>query len=148
MVIKRISPEETKQMLDSDERYIYLDVRTVPEFDAGHVPGAKNVPVMDRDPYGRMQLNPAFVKVVEAKFGKDAKCITGCQKGGRSMKAAELLLSNGFTTVVDMRGGFGGETDPIGQLTYPGWAPRGLPTTTESDPQDRYENLSEVPKDT
>ena len=148
MGIKRVSPEEAKQMLDSDERCIYLDVRTVPEFDAGHVPGAKNVPVMDRDPYGRMQLNPAFVKVVEAKFGKDANCITGCQKGGRSMKAAELLLSNGFTTVVDMRGGFGGETDPMGQLTYPGWSPRGLPTTTESDPQDRYENLSEAPKDT
>ena len=74
MEIKRISPEETKQMLDSDEGYIYLDVRTVPEFDAGHVPGAKNVPVMDRDPYGRMQLNPAFVEVVEAKFGKDGRC--------------------------------------------------------------------------
>ena len=147
MEMKRISPEETKQLLDSDEGYIYLDVRTAPEFDAGHVPGAKNVPVMDRDPYGRMQLNPKFVEVVEANFGKDTKCITGCQKGGRSMKAAELLLSSGFASVVDMRGGFGGETDPMGQLTYPGWDPRGLPTTTESGPQDRYENLSEAPKE-
>ncbi len=148
MEMKRISPEETKQLLDSDEGYIYLDVRTAAEFDAGHVPGAKNVPVMDRDPYGRMQLNPKFVEVVEANFGKDAPCITGCQKGGRSMKAAELLLSSGFTSVVDMRGGFGGETDPMGQITYPGWAPRGLPTTTESDPQDRFENLSEAPQET
>ena len=148
MEMKRISPEETKQLLDSDAGYIYLDVRTVPEFDAGHVPGAKNVPVMDRDPYGRMQLNPKFVEVVEANFGKDAPCITGCQKGGRSMKAAELLLSSGFTSVVDMRGGFGGETEPMGQITYPGWAPRGLPTTTESDPQDRFENLSEAPQET
>ena len=148
MEMKRISPEETKQLLDSDEGHIYLDVRTVAEFDAGHVPGAKNVPVMDRDPYGRMQLNPKFVEVVEANFGKDAPCITGCQKGGRSMKAAELLLSSGFTSVVDMRGGFGGETDPMGQITYLGWAPRGLPTTTESDVQDRYENLSEAPQET
>ena len=146
MEIKRTSPEEVKQLLDSDEGYMYLDVRTIPEFDAGHVPGAKNVPVMDRDPYGRMQLNPAFVEIVEANFGKDAKCITGCQQGGRSMKAAELLLSNGFTTVVDMRGGFGGEIDQMGQLTYPGWSSRGLPTTTESDPQDRYENLSKRPR--
>ena len=148
MEMKRISPEETKELLDSDAGYIYLDVRTAAEFDAGHVPGAKNVPVMDRDPYGRMQLNPKFVEVVEANFGKDAPCITGCQKGGRSMKAAELLLSSGFTSVVDMRGGFGGETDPMGQITYPGWAPRGLPTTTESSPQDRYENLSEAPQET
>ena len=148
MEIKRISPEEAKEFLESAEGYIYLDVRTVPEFDAGHVPGAKNVPVMGRDPYGRMQFNSQFVEIVEANFGKDAKCITGCEKGGRSMKAAELLLSNGFTTVVDMRGGFAGETDPMGQLTYPGWSPRGLPTTIESDSQDRYENLSEGPKDT
>ena len=148
MGIKRVSPEEAKRLLDSDECYIYLDVRTEGEFNAGHVPGAKNVPVMDRDPYGRMQLNPKFVEVVEANFSKDARCITGCLKGGRSMKAAELLLSRGFTSVVDMRGGFGGETDPMGQITYPGWGPRGLPTTTDSDAQDRYENLSETPQET
>ncbi len=42
MEIKRITPEQTKELLDSNTGYIYLDVRTVPEFDAGHVPGAKN----------------------------------------------------------------------------------------------------------
>jgi rhodanese-related sulfurtransferase len=42
--IKRITPEQTKELLDSNTGYIYLDVRTVPEFDAGHVPGAKNIP--------------------------------------------------------------------------------------------------------
>ena len=142
MEMKRISPEEVKELLESDEGYIYLDVRTVPEFDAGHVPGAKNVPVMDRDPYGRMQFNSQFVEIVEANFGRDAKCITGCEKGVRSMKAAELLLSAGFSNVVDMRGGYGGETDMMGQMIYPGWAPRGLPTATESDPKERYENLA------
>ncbi|HXM94731.1 MAG TPA: rhodanese-like domain-containing protein [Candidatus Dormibacteraeota bacterium] len=39
MEIKRIIPEQTKELLDSNAGYIYLDVRTVPEFDAGHVPG-------------------------------------------------------------------------------------------------------------
>ena len=143
MEIKRISPEETKELLESDEGYIYLDVRTVPEFAAGHVPGAKNVPVMGRDPYGRMQVNSQFVEIVEANFGKDAKCITGCEKGGRSMKAAELLLSAGFSNVVDMRGGYGGETDMMGQMIYPGWAPRGLPTATVSDLKECYENLAQ-----
>ena len=140
MALHRLSPEEVKELLESDEGYIYLDVRTVPEFDAGHVPDAKNVPVMGRDPYGRMQVNSQFVEIVEANFGKDAKCITGCEKGGRSMKAVELLLSAGFTKVVDMRGGYGGETDMMGQMIYPGWAPRGLPTATESDPKECYEN--------
>jgi rhodanese-related sulfurtransferase len=143
MEIKRITPEQAKELLDLDSGYIYLDVRTVPEFEAGHVPGAKNVPVVEPDGFGRMQLNPHFVGIVGANFGKDVKCITGCQKGGRSLKAAELLLAAGFTNVVDMRGGFGGETDEIGRLTFPGWAPRGLPTARESAPDDRYESLAQ-----
>ena len=142
MEIKRITPEQAKELLDSNTGYIYLDVRTVPEFEAGHVPGAKNVPVVEPDPFGRMQLNPRFVEIVEVNVGKDVKCITGCQKGGRSMKAAELLLQSGFANILDMRGGFGGETDEMGQLTFPGWAPRGLPTTRESATEDRYENLA------
>ncbi|MFQ5926623.1 MAG: rhodanese-like domain-containing protein [Terriglobia bacterium] len=142
MEIKRITPERAKELLDSNTGYIYLDVRTVPEFDAGHVPGAKNIPVVEPDPFGRMQLNPRFVEIVEANFGKDVQCITGCQKGGRSLKAAELLLQAGFRHVLDMRGGFGGETNEMGRLTFPGWAPRGLPTSRESPPQDRYENLA------
>lgn len=142
MEIKRITPEQAKELLDSNTGYIYLDVRRVPEFDAGHVWGAKNVPVAEPDPYGRMQLNPRFVETVEANFGKNVKCITGCQKGGRSLKAAELLLTAGFPQVLDMRGGYGGETDEIGRLTFPGWEPRGLPTSRESAAEDRYENLA------
>lgn len=141
MDIKRITPEQAKELLDSQSGYIYLDVRTVPEFEAGHVPGAKNVPVVEPDASGRMQLNPHFRAIVEKVFGKDAKLITGCQKGGRSLKAAELLLQAGFGDVVDMRGGFGGETDEMGRLSYPGWAPRGLPLCRSCSPDDRYGNL-------
>ena len=82
MQIKRITPEQAKELLDLDSGYIYLDVRTVPESEAGHVPGAKNVPVVEPDAFGRMQLNPHFVEIVEANFGKDVKWITGCQKRG------------------------------------------------------------------
>ena len=142
MEIKRITPEQTKELLDSKTGYVYLDVRTVPEFEAGHVPGAKNVPVLESDAFGRMQMNARFVQIVEANFGKDLQGITGCQKGGRSMKAAELLLQAGFANILDMRGGFGGETDEMGRLTFPGWAPRGLPTTRDSAPEDRYANLA------
>ena len=130
MEIKRITPEQTKELLDSNTGYIYLDVRTVPEFDAGHVPGAKNIPVVEPDASGRMLLNPRFVEIAEANFGKDVKCITGCQKGGRSIKAAELLLTAGFPNVLDMRG------------TFPGWSLRRLPTTRDSAAEDRYEDLA------
>ena len=110
MEIKRITPEEAKEFLDSNASYTYLDLRTVAEFEAGHVVGAKNIPVVEPDPYNRMQLNPRFLEIVQANFGTDSKCITGCQNGGRSLKAAELLLRAGLTHVLDMRGGFGGES--------------------------------------
>jgi rhodanese-related sulfurtransferase len=46
-------------------------------------------------------MNPRFAEIVEAHFGQDVKCITACQEGGRSLKAAELLLqSMNFTVVV------------------------------------------------
>ena len=143
MSVKRISPEEVKQLLDSDPECIYLDVRTVQEFDAGHVPGAKNIPLME-PAMGRMHLNAQFVEMVEGNFGKDAKLIIGCQVGGRSLKAAEMLQNAGFNRVLEMRGGFGGESDASGHLVFPGWAPRGLPVSYESAPGDRYETLSKA----
>jgi rhodanese-related sulfurtransferase len=107
-----------------------------------HVPDAKNIPVVEPDASGRMLLNPRFVEITEANFGKDVKCVTGCQKGGRSIKAAELLLTAGFPNVLDMRGGFGGETDEVGRVTFPGWSLRRRPTTRDSAAEDRYEDLA------
>ncbi len=142
MPVKRIAPDEAKSLLDSGEGYVYLDVRTVSEFDAGHVPGAKNVPFLDIDPArGGMAPNPQFVEIVAKNFPKDAKIICGCQRGGRSYKAAAVLLASGFTNVVDMRGGYGGEMDNCGCITFPGWAPRGLPTSAASKPEDQYDSL-------
>ena len=142
MSLKRVSPEEARDLLDSDEEYIYLDVRSVPEFEAGHAPGARNVPILHRT-YMGMRPNRDFVDVCERAFGKDAKIITACLKGGRSMQAARVLIANGFSGVVDMRGGFGGETDMTGAIVYPGWATCGLPVTTEASDEETYEGLSQ-----
>src|SRR6478752_7461108 len=94
MDVKRITPEQAKELLDQAQDYIYLDVRTVQEFDAGHVPGAKNIPLM-MSAMGRMQMNPDFVEIVESNFGKEQKLIVGCQKGGTSLKATEMLRQGG-----------------------------------------------------
>jgi rhodanese-related sulfurtransferase len=142
MNVKRITPDEAKELLESGQGYVYLDVRTANEFGAGHVPGAKNIPYLDVDPMrGGMAPNPEFVSIVERNFPKDANIICGCQRGGRSFKATEALLAAGFQNVVDMRGGYGGEMDNCGCTIFPGWAPRGLPTSSESKPEDRYESL-------
>jgi rhodanese-related sulfurtransferase len=140
MEVKRYSPEETKALLDSGQGYVYLDVRTVEEFEAGHVPGAKNIPFMIRGPMG-MAANPNFVQDVQENFSQEVRLVCGCQKGVRSLRAAQALLAAGFSGVSDMRGGFGGETDHCGCIVAPGWATSGLPVTKDSLPSDRYSSL-------
>jgi rhodanese-related sulfurtransferase len=122
--ITRISPKEASDKLA--EGWTYVDVRTVEEFEAGHPPGAVNVPIALAAP-GGMAPNPAFAGVMEAAFAKDAKIVVGCKAGGRSLRAAQALLSMGFTSVVDQRAGWDGARDPFGQLAEPGWSRTGLP---------------------
>jgi rhodanese-related sulfurtransferase len=136
---KRILPKEAAALLE--EGWVYLDVRSIPEFDEGHPAGASNVPLLHFQ-NGRMAPNPDFRRVVEANFAKDAKIVVGCKSGGRSLQAATLMESGGYTNVVDMRGGFGGERDPMGRASVPGWAAEGLPVEKTSPPEKTYEALS------
>jgi rhodanese-related sulfurtransferase len=41
---RRVSPQEAKDLMDK-EGYVYVDVRSIPEFEAGHPAGAFNVPI-------------------------------------------------------------------------------------------------------
>ena len=128
--ILRVSPEDAKKLLD--EGYTYLDVRTVAEYAAGHPAGARNIPVLIQSPQG-MAPNPDFLDVVEANYPRDARLVVGCKAGGRSARAAEMLVGMGFTNIVDQRAGFEGARNAFGALTEPGWAPAGLPIETETE---------------
>jgi rhodanese-related sulfurtransferase len=128
--IKRISPAEAKQLVD--EGWVYLDVRSEPEFAAGHPSGAQNVPLMHAGQRG-MAPNTDFLSMVEALYPKDAKLVLGCKSGGRSLRAAEMMAGAGYTNVVDQRAGFDGTRDAFGQLSEPGWAPAGLPVDTATN---------------
>jgi len=131
MSVKQTDPLQTNDLLQKDKTVAYVDVRTVQEFQAGHVPGSVNIPVMIPDPSsGRMTPNPNFVQAMEAAFQKDRKLILGCQAGGRSQYAADLLDKNGYTDVSNMQGGFGGAKDPMGRVVTPGWLQCNLPVET------------------
>jgi len=128
MNVKIIGAEQAKQILDSDTNVVYIDVRTEQEFQNGHVPKSINIPVVWPDPSTRqMKPNPDFVKAVSSQFGKDKKIIVGCQAGGRSQFAAELLVQDGFQDVTNMQGGFGGARDPMGRVIAAGWTQLGFP---------------------
>ncbi|XP_022741714.1 rhodanese-like domain-containing protein 15, chloroplastic [Durio zibethinus] len=93
----------------------YLDVRTPEEFNAGHAPGAINIPYMYKVGSGMIK-NPNFLTEVSSHFGKYDEIIVGCQLGKRSLMAASDLLADGFTAVTDIAGG------------YAAWTQNGLPT--------------------
>ena len=139
MAVKRVSPAEARDLVDT-QGYVYVDVRSLPEFAAGHPAGAYNVPLMNMGA-GGMAPNPDFMAVMGA-FPKDAKLVVGCKAGGRSARAASMLESAGYTNVVDQRAGFEGAPDPMtGRISEPGWRPAGLPVTTEAPPDRTYEAL-------
>jgi rhodanese-related sulfurtransferase len=142
MSTKNISPEQAKSILDSDGSAVYIDVRTEQEFTNGHVPKSINIPVVWPDPATRqMKPNPDFVKVVSAHFGKDKRIIVGCQAGGRSQFAAELLAQEGFQDVSNMQGGFGGARDPMGRVIASGWTQLGFPVENEVPADSSYASL-------
>lgn len=139
-IMKRISPQEAKALMD-EEGYVYVDVRSIPEFQAGHPEGAYNVPLMHFGPEG-MSPNPDFLSVMEKAFPKDARIVVGCKVGGRSLRAASILESAGFVHVADQRAGFEGAVDPgSGRIVEAGWRPKGFPVSQDSPAERTYEAL-------
>ncbi|KAK7250814.1 hypothetical protein RIF29_33522 [Crotalaria pallida] len=87
--------------------HVYLDVRTVEEFQKGHVDAEKiiNIPYMFNTPEGRVK-NPEFLKEVLSAIKKEDHLIVGCQSGVRSLYATSDLLAEGFKDVSNMGGGY------------------------------------------
>ncbi len=136
MAIKRVEPPEAARLLS--EGWTYVDVRSTHEFDQGHPEGAYNLPLLHFVPGAGMKPNPDFVAEFTAAFNADDKLVLGCKSGGRSARATEILMAEGYSEVVDMRGGFAGEVDRTGQVTCKGWSARGLPTATTPEPERDY----------
>ncbi len=138
MPIAETTPPEAHDVLLTHREAIYLDVRTVEEFAAGHPAGARNVPVMVFDPATRQpRPNPEFVAAVERTAPRSAKLLVGCQSGMRSQRACELLAEVGFTDLTNVRGGFGGLRDQMGRVVVPGWRDAGLPVETGAGTETR-----------
>ena len=70
-----------------------IDVREEWEYEDGHVPGALNIPL------GQL---PDRI----SELSRDNLVTVICQSGGRSMRAADFLIANGFEAV-SVAGGTG-----------------------------------------
>jgi rhodanese-related sulfurtransferase len=132
--VVRVSAAEAHAKMQ--EGWVYVDVRTEAEFAEGHPAEAFNVP----GPTGASP-NPDFLRVMSARFPRDARIIIGCRSGVRSLRAARALVEAGFTNVVDQRAGWDGVRDPFGQITEPGWSRVGLPSEEEASAGRAYAEL-------
>ncbi len=142
MSVKHVGVKDART-LQTDEGYTYVDVRSAPEYDRGHPAGAINVPLLHLDPAtGQMQPNLDFLAVFKATQEADARLLIGCQMGGRSARAAEMLAAAGYTDVSNVLGGFGGARDrATGAVLHEGWAEAGLPVETGATPGGSYGEL-------
>lgn len=148
MSIQQTTPDKAKEILDQDPEALYVDVRSIPEFVAGHPIRAVNIPLMHKnETTGMMEPNPDFLAVAKAVLPHNKKLLVGCMMGGRSQKACEILDQNGFENLFNVYGGFGGARDPgTGQVLQAGWRDLGLPVSMENDEGVSYESLAKKAK--
>jgi rhodanese-related sulfurtransferase/peroxiredoxin len=79
-------------LVETERKYVLVDVRTAGEFASGHSPFARHIPV-DEIPHRYHEL------------GQTTRILFVCQGGGRSAQAAEFLTSIGGSEIYNVLGG-------------------------------------------
>jgi phage shock protein E len=70
---------------------VIIDVRTEGEFQSGHYPGSKNIPV-----------NMVAARMSEIPKGRPI--VVYCSAGGRSASARDILIRHGYSDVINAGG--------------------------------------------
>lgn len=90
---EQITPAEAKAIMDSQDGYIILDVRTQEEYDEAHIDGALLIPDYEITDKAESVLKD-----------KDQLLLVYCRSGRRSKNAASELVSLGYTNVKEFGG--------------------------------------------
>ena len=93
--------QEAVNIMQTEENYVILDVRTAQEFASGHIPGAVLLP---NETIGTEDI-PLLPD-------KDQLILVYCRSGNRSKQAAEKLAQLGYTNIVE----FGGINSWTGEI--------------------------------
>lgn len=91
-----ITGAEAKALMESEENYIILDVRTQEEFDEGHIAGAILIPDYE-----------IAEKAEDILTDKEQLILVYCRSGRRSKLASAVLAEMGYTNIKE----FGGVID-------------------------------------
>ena len=88
-----ITPQEAKEIMDTQDGYIILDTREPSEYEAGHIPGAIVISHEKIKEQAESQLPD-----------KDQLILVYCRSGRRSKLAAQDLVDLGYTNVKEFGG--------------------------------------------
>ena len=95
--VQEIGPAELKQMQQSGEDFVLIDVRESEEVARGVIPGAIAIP--------RGVLE---VRIDQVTTDKEKKMVLYCAGGNRSALAGWMLKKMGFKNIISLAGGYGG----------------------------------------
>ena len=98
---RQVTTEEAVNIMQTEENYVILDVRTAQEFASGHIPGAVLLP---NETIGTEDI-PLLPD-------QDQLILVYCRSGNRSKQAAEKLAQLGYTNIVE----FGGINSWTGEI--------------------------------
>lgn len=88
-----ITAQQAKEIMDNEEGYIILDVRTAEEYAEKHIPGAVLIPD-----------DEIKQKAEEILTDKSQLILVYCRSGRRSKLAAEDLVELGYTNIKEFGG--------------------------------------------
>lgn len=107
--VKSYSAAEAKDHIQNtpSDQLTILDVRQPGEYEAGHIPGAKLIPL------------PSLTDRL-AEMDADKTTLVYCAVGGRSRVAAQILSGKDFREVINLAGGFGAWEDSDAEVAILG----------------------------
>ena len=85
---EQITPQQAKEIMDTEQEYIIIDARTEEEFAEGHIENAILIPEYEIKDRAEKELPD-----------KDALILVYCRSGRRSKIASEELVKLGYTNV-------------------------------------------------
>lgn len=89
----RISADEAAKMVKENNETIIVDVRTIEEYQQGHIKNAKLLPLSEIED-----------KASEVLPNKNKLILIYCRSGRRSAVAADILVNSGYENVYDFGG--------------------------------------------
>lgn len=89
VTLKNVTCSEMKELVKEDA--VLIDVRTLAEFNSGHLDGALNLSVDN------------IANMIEKEVSdKETKIVLYCRSGNRSATAGQTLIDMGYKNVYDM----------------------------------------------